>query len=406
MTQDTSSQPRIAVFTHDTFGMGHVQRSLRIIGAVSERAPEAAILLITGSPALHKFKNRPANVDYVKIPTIVKTGSPESRPPHLPIPVAEMTLLREQLIRETVLRFDPDVFLVDNFPLGSSRELMAVLHELRARHTKTVLGLRDIVDAPEVVRSDWTRQGIHEVVERFYDHVLVYGMQEVMDVAEAFGLSPGVARKITYCGYVTVEAPPARPAEELRSELGIDGSFLLATGGGGGDSYPLLKTFLEALPGVRHESAVVVTGPLMGNGHREELAARAEALKSVVLLEHIQDLPSYLAAAEAVVTMCGYNLAGEILRCRPRAVVIPRTWRYGEHAKNRNAKVEWEQLLRAQALAKLGVVDLIEPEALAPELLCERLNLILQQPRPTPDTSLELNGRARVADVILGLTGS
>ena len=77
--------PRIAVFTHDTFGLGHVRRSSHIVRALSQKAPDAAILLITGSPALHIFQDRPQNVDCIKIPTIATTGSGQALPPHLPI---------------------------------------------------------------------------------------------------------------------------------------------------------------------------------------------------------------------------------------------------------------------------------------------------------------------------------
>jgi len=397
--------PRIAVYTHDTFGMGHVQRSMRILSALSERAPDAALLLVTGSNALHKFKNRPDNVDFVKIPTIVKTGAPGSRPPHLPIPLPEMIFLREQLIRTTLLTFAPDVLLVDNFPLGSSRELMSVLHELRSRNTRTILGLRDIVDAPETVRDDWRRQGMYEIIERYYDRIFVYGVPGVMDVAEAFELSPSIAERIDYCGYVTDQKPALRPPEEIEKELGIERPFLLATGGGGGDSLPLLTAFLDALPGVRHQAAVVITGPLMGRADQDAITSRAERLDGVVILEQTKDVPSLMAAAEAVVTMCGYNTAGEILHCRPRAVVVPRTWRYGEHASKKGAKVEWEQLLRARALAEMGAIDLIEPDDLSPELLRDRLNLALAKPRPEPASSFDLDGRARVAELILELAG-
>ena len=70
-----SRNMRIALFTHDTFGLGHVKRSLNIIHALAKKDPNAAILLITGCPALGALKDLPANADCVKIPTVVKTGS-------------------------------------------------------------------------------------------------------------------------------------------------------------------------------------------------------------------------------------------------------------------------------------------------------------------------------------------
>src|SRR6185369_10418676 len=117
--QAETRPPRIAIFTHDTFGLGHVRRCLHILRALARRSPDAAILLITGSPAVQLLEGLPGNADWVKIPTIVKTGSRGQGPPHLPVAKAEVAHLRERLIREAVAGFSPDVLLVDNFPLGS-----------------------------------------------------------------------------------------------------------------------------------------------------------------------------------------------------------------------------------------------------------------------------------------------
>jgi len=38
---------RIALFTHDTFGLGHVKRCLHITRALAKRLPNSSILLIS-----------------------------------------------------------------------------------------------------------------------------------------------------------------------------------------------------------------------------------------------------------------------------------------------------------------------------------------------------------------------
>lgn len=396
-----SDSPRIAIFTHDTFGLGHVRRCLHIVRALAERAPQAAILFVTGSPAVHVFEGLPPNADFVKIPTIAKTGSKGFRPPALPIPLAEVTLLRRRLIEQSLLAFGPDVLLVDNFPLGSQSELLPALKSLRRLPTRVFLGLRDFLDAPEVVRKEWTRQGIYDVLERCYDRILVYGMRDVLDVEEAYDLPPGVARKTRYAGYVTATPAPARPADEIRRELGISKPFLLATAGGGGDGFPLLKNFLRAMPLMPDLAAVVVTGPLMSAAHRNRLREQASRRKDVVVLDYVRDLRSYMAAADVVVSMCGYNIAAEITALGARAVVVPRTWRYGEHMKRGSAGAEWEQLMRAQSLQKLGVVDLLEPESLTPESLAERVQAAVVKPSNATRVAVEMSGADAVAQQLL-----
>lgn len=395
---------RVAIFTHDTFGLGHVRRALHIARAVAVERPDAAILLVTGSPALHAMEALPPNADYVKIPTIVKTGDPDLRPPHLPRPLSEVSALRERLIREAVAGFDPHVFLVDNFPLGSGRELLPVLHALRGAHTRTVLGLRDIVDAPEVVREDWARRGIYEVLEHDYDRILVYGMPEVLDVVEAYALPAPVAGKVRYCGYVTGTMDEASGDPDGRDVPGPDAPFLLATGGGGGDAYPLLDTFLDTFPLLPAMAAVVVTGPLMDGTLRERLRARAAGLPGLVVHDHLADLRPLITSAAAVVCMGGYNTTAEVVALGARAVIVPRTWRYGEHARRTTAGVEWEQPMRARALAELGLAEVLEPDRLTPDRLARAITCALDRPRPRGH--LDLGGAAAVRDELLALAGT
>lgn len=395
----TTRSPRIALFTHDTFGLGHVRRCLHIVRALAERAPDAAILFITGSPAVRIFDELPQNVDYLKIPTVARTGAERDQPPHLPLPLGETTLLRSRLVREAVLGFAPDLFLVDNFPLGSRGELLPALQELRRSPTRTMLGLRDILDAPDVVRKEWSRQRIYDALDRYYDRILVYGHREILDLAEAYALPERVAARLHYCGYVTAGDERA----DVEADLGVGRPFLLATGGGGGDAFPLLSTLLKALPSLPPMPAVVATGPLMSAAQRAALAGLVNGRADVVLRDYVPDLRRYFATAELVVSMCGYNTAAEIMATGARAVVVPRTWRYGEHRKGDAAGVEWEQRMRAEALADLGRVRMLEPGHLDPQKLAETINAALAGPRPAVTPAADTGGLARVAANILGL---
>lgn len=394
---------RIAIFTHDTFGLGHVRRCLHITRALTQRAPGCSVLLVTGCPALSTFADLPPNADVVKIPTIAKTGDKQLRPPHVKIPVPELAALRQRLIREALVGFGPDVLLVDNFPLGSQGELAPILQEFRRVPTRTVLGLRDILDAPEAVRADWERQRVHDVLDRYYDRILVYGTRDVLDAADAYGLSPATAAKLRYCGYVTDDYSPPPDRESIRAQLGLQEPFLLATGGGGGDAFPLLQAFVDALPLLPNLPAIVVTGPLMSASQRTALAARINGRRGVTLLSSVPTLRPYLATAAAVVSMCGYNTAAEIVSLGARAVVVPRTWRYGEHLKGAAAGEEAEQLMRGQALARLGLVDLVTPDQLTPERLAGGIRAQLARGDRSKRPEIDLDGLASVTEHLLAL---
>ena len=89
----------------------------------------------------------------------------------------------------------------------------------------------------------------------------------------------------------------------------------------------------------------------------------------------------YLAAADLVVAMAGYNTICEILSLQKRAVTVPRV------------KPVLEQLMRASCLARLGAIDTIHPHHLTPQLLARKVTAQLQATRPPAIASaIDLSG--------------
>jgi predicted glycosyltransferase len=391
---------RYALFTHDAYGLGHVRRASRIVRALAALDPGASILLVTGSPATHWLRSLPPGADHLHIPTLVTSGAGAALPSTLGLGVAELASLRSGITQRALELFEPDVLLVDNFPLGTRLELLPVLRELRHRPTRTVLGLRDVVDPPEKVRRDWERDGLYAVLERYYDRILVYGVREVLDAAAGYGLAPGIAAKLSYCGYVTENGVGAAPGA-ARAALGLDAGFLLATVGGGGDGRPLLEAFLGALDRFPERQALVVAGELMGEADRAAVRAAASRPR-VAFRDHLPDLPPLFAEAGLVVAMAGYNTAAEILAAHGRAVLVPRSWRPGEHAAADKTRVDGEQLVRAEGLARLGAVRWLHPAKLAPAPLAAAMAEALASP-PAPPPDLALDGAARVAAELAAL---
>lgn len=397
---------RFAVFTHDAYGLGHIRRSTRILRAIADREPRASLLLITGSPATHVLRELPPNADTLKLPTIITSGGEGTRPPTLDIGVAELASLRGELTRRALELFEPDVLLVDNFPLGTRHELLPALRDLRQTATRTVLGLRDVVDPPEKVRRDWARDGLFGIIERYYERVLIYGVPEVLDAVKSYGLSEEVASRLAYCGYVTEQHVAQGSAEATRRELGLRDRFLLATVGGGGDGRPLLEAFLGAMLDLPDWPALVVTGEFMSPEDRAAVHRLAGERSGIVLRDHLPNLPALMAAADLVVAMGGYNTSAEILATGARAVIVPRVWRSGEHETRGKTGVDAEQLVRAEGLARLGAVRMVHPRDLAPETLRTAIMDAVRQPRPGACSQLPLDGAGRVAEHLIALTAA
>ncbi len=370
-----SPSPRLLIYGHDTYGLGHLRRNLTIAHGLTHAFPDLSILLLTGSPAVHNLA-MPGNVDYVKLPSVVKVGNEDYQARTLDVGAKEIVRMRAALIREAVKGFAPDVVLVDHAPTGMKGEMLPALEELRLTrpHARVVLGLRDIVDQPERVRAQWKEQGTYAVMERLYDAILVYGTSRILDVAAAYDLPRAVSEKMQYCGYLRRKASSAAAAS-VRARLCPTGARLIVvTAGGGEDGHPLFRDYLTGLQNgeaVANAVSVIVTGPFLPAPERAELARLASGLPRVHLLDFTDELIGLMQAADLTVCMGGYNTLCEVLSVGARALVVPRV------------EPRREQLLRAQAFAVLGLVDILLPDALTPTTLLDRVKTLLSDRNTT-----------------------
>jgi predicted glycosyltransferase len=177
------------------------------------------------------------------------------------------------------------------------------------------------------------------------------------------------------------------------------------TVGGGGDGLPLLRTSLEALQRLPDLAALVLTGPLQGAADRRSIEDAGQTLRSRVrCMPYVEDPRPLMAAADLVISMAGYNTVAELLSCNARMLLVPRDWRYGEHAKGTAAGVEKEQPLRAAKLAEAGLASVLEHARMTPDSLAAAICVALQRPRPDGGT-FALDGATRAAAALCGMLG-
>src|SRR5262249_49119721 len=247
----------------------------------------------------------------------------------------------------------------------------------------------------------------YTALETLYDCLLIYGVPEVYDPITAYELPASVAARTSFCGYIRRD-DPITSVDDIRQEigLGMDDPLVLVTTGGGGDGMPLLEAYVQGLclEPVGWIS-LIVTGPFMPDAERERLEKLCSGLPSVIIRPFERDIPSLMHAADAVVTMGGYNSLCEVTGSGTRALVIPRT------------SPRTEQLLRGQAFARLGLVDLLLLEHTTPADLREAVKHALthkhdrrgecQTPHPCmAGVSVLQNGLDRLVPILVDLLSS
>jgi predicted glycosyltransferase len=381
-------KPKILLYSHDTFGLGNIRRTLLLAEELRNQYEGAAILIVTGSPMIQSFRI-PAGVDYVKLPCLDRTESERYEPRFLQQCADEVKQTRSAILRNTVLGFGPDLMIVDKRAGGVDGELLPALRAMRESGSigKLVLGVRDILDAPERTRANLTNNGSFDIIEEFYDEVWIYGSRCVFDAVKEYDFPDSVARITHFCGYL--KRPTAPPARDEGPP------HVLVTTGGGGDGLALIGTYLEGLAGLPRSTALrttVVFGPQMSPAFREGLLQQFGYLADVSFLDFEADLAERYAAADVVVSLAGYNTVCELLSFAQRAILVPR------------AEPVQEQLIRARLLANKGYFDLIEPEDLKPEILISRV-LSALKPTPTVVPPLDLDGLPRVVQRTAELLG-
>lgn len=391
------SQPirrwRVALYSHDTMGLGHFRRNQLIAQAIVGSALPVNALLVAGIREAGGFAT-PPGVDLLTLPALHKTPDGRYEPRHLTMPLDEIVNLRAKTISAALTAFEPDVFIVDNVPRGAVRELDLTLHCLaQAGRARIVLGLRDLLDSPEAVRRDWERAENESAIRRYFDAIWVYGDAAVYDLAREYHFAPDIASKIRYCGYLDQAERYAVPGSTVHSVLDrLDlppGPVVLCLVGGGQDGGRLADAFVRvAFPA--NTNGIIVTGPFFPLEARQQLQAIAGENRRLRVLDFVEDPRELLATSKWVVAMGGYNTIGEILSYQKRALIVPRV------------RPRLEQWLRAERLRELGLVDVLHPDDLSPEALGSWIahEVCADLPPPAVRESIDLNGLARLPGLL------
>jgi predicted glycosyltransferase len=343
---------RLALYSHDSVGLGHVRRNLALAHALTNQLPgltgrTVTGVLITGTSLAPGF-SAPAGWDWVLIPGVEK--SPEGyRPRNLTLPIQDLVSLRARLLQAVLSGFGPDLVIVDRHPTGIHRELEGALRKARlAGPARIVLGLREVLDSPQAAFAEWSRFGGPRLVRNLFDAIWVYGDAAVHDPLAAGEIPFSLRKLIHYTGYLSAGRPPGS------GKSCMPGPYCMTTVGGGADGHALARVAAAApVPlGLGH---LIVAGPQMPADELNDL--RRQAGPGVHIVPSVDDIVFHLRHAAAVVSMGGYNTVCEIMSTDVPALIVPRS------------QPRAEQRIRAASLAKAGYLEYCELGSLTPEIL-------------------------------------
>lgn len=345
IAQTTARAPsrRVMLYSHDTFGLGHLRRSRALATALTAGDPEASAIILTGSPVAGRF-TFPERVDHIRLPGVTKLPDGSYVSSTLGLDIDATTNLRAGLIQSSVEQYRPDLLIVDKEPTGFRGELLPTLEWLQTRGTcRVVLGLRDVLDEPEVLAAEWERKGAVKAAEAYYDEFWVYGNEDIYDPTSGLPFSDATRARMHYTGYLRRTLTDSSDVP--------DEPYILITPGGGGDGAAMVSLVLDAYEADPDlgPHAMLVYGPFLSGEVREAMDKRVAALDGRVTATGFDSrIEALFANAQGVVCMGGYNTFCEVLSFDQRAVIVPRT------------VPRLEQWIRASRAEELGLVRMLD----------------------------------------------
>ena len=341
---------RLLMYSHDTYGLGHLRRCRTIAHSLVDYFENLSILIVSGSPVIGSFDFHP-RVDFVRIPGAVKLDNGQYASLNPAIGIDDQITMRASLLKQSAEVYKPDIFLVDKEPLGLRGEAKDTLVMLKAMGTRLILGIRDVMDEPKTLAEEWDRKNVIPALEDLYDDIWVYGLEEMYDPLKGVGLSQSVKNKMTYTGYLQRSTSSTLITSKDHT-LFDNEPYILVTTGGGGDGVPLIDWVLRAYehdPNIPHPARLVL-GPFMNVNQQRTFMDRVNRLDKVTAVTFDANIETLLEGAVGVISMGGYNTFCELLSFDNRGLIVPRT------------VPRMEQYIRASRAEQLGLSKMLMPE--------------------------------------------
>lgn len=378
---------RILMYSHDTFGLGHLRRCRAIAHDLVDRFKGLSILIISGSQIAGAFDFK-ARVDFVKIPSVIKLYSGDYTSISDHIDINDTLSMREALILETAELFRPDIFIVDKEPLGLRGEVEKTLVKLKMQNCRTILGLRDVMDSAELLEREWAPKNMLSKIAGLYDDVWIYGPKDFWDPLNGLDIPDRIQDITRHVGFL----PRDLPTGDKGKSHSLPDDYILVTAGGGGDGEDIMSMVLSAREHDRNlvYPLVLVPGPFMRHETRDEIHRRAQNLNNVTVIDFDNEIETIIEGATALIGMCGYNTFCEIISFDKPALFIPRT------------APRKEQLIRANRSAELGLTKVLTAdEATDPAKMADALHALPQAEKPSASGwPINLSGLDVIADEV------
>ncbi len=373
---------RIIVYCQHVLGIGHFFRTLEICRQLKNHE----VVLVTGGE--RPDIALPDHVTEVALPALMMDADfSQLYTPETGKNMDAVKSERQDRLMRLFKELSPDVFLVELYPFGRNAfrfELDPVLKAIRVGDLppcSVICSLRDVLVEKRKAKAYETR--VIKLLNQFFDAVLVHADPQILKLDATFSRLGDIECPIAYTGFVTPQPAPGS-GRKLRKQLGVEPGqkLVVASAGGGKVGVEVLAAVAKALPKLSQDLVVYMfSGPFMVGDDFEKLKSFQNS--NLRVERFTPDFLAFLDAADLSISMAGYNTSMNLMAAGTPALVWP-------FAQNR------EQRLRAERLAKLGGLAVLEDDDLEPNRLAGMMQTMLPLGK-RPEGLIDLAGAENTA---------
>lgn len=363
---------KLMFYCQHILGMGHLVRSMEIVRGL---IPEFQVCFINGGEVIQEFP-LPDGVEVINLPAIKTDAEFKTLQVVDPfLTLAEVQEIRKNQLLEIFHRFQPDIFMIELFPFGRGKfkfELIPLLEQakLSKKPVKIVCSLRDIV-VTKTNRIEYEEK-VCKLMNKYFDLLLIHGDPKFYPLSETFTRLQDIKCRINYTGFV-VQKPSLYPTLTPEDEAVItsENPLILVSVGGGRFGHELIDCIVESAPILAEKiphHIQVFTGPFIPPEKLYKWQNITATPQNISVSRYTTNLLSYMQKADLSISMSGYNTTLNIMTTGVKAMILPFT-----------GNDDQEQKMRAEKLEKLGVVKMIQPQELQPEILTDKIVNYLRQ---------------------------
>jgi predicted glycosyltransferase len=375
--QASSASPCVLIYVQHLLGVGHLQRSIQLAAALQDRGFRVEIVS-GGMPAAMHLTD---GLNFHQLPPLYSADGSFTRlldENGRAIDDAWRARRKRELL-EIFTSLAPRVLITETFPFGRRMlrfELLPLLQASRSSCELVICSIRDILQPR--AKAERNRETC-ELLDAYYDHVLVHGDARIARLEDSFALAGSIDRKLFYSGYIC-----ARDAQQPPSTEGLD--EVIVSAGGSATGLRLLTTALAAKPlsDLRELHWRLLVSPAIAAADFDALQRRADV--GVTIERNRPDFSALVKRARLSISQAGYNTVTDILSSDTPAVVVP----YAEAN-------EIEQTLRARALEQCGRLVALPESELGANALAQAMS---RAQRQNTTLSVDLDGASNSAAMI------